>query len=145
MQNFFNSISNNFTQSFQRLSTESAPFMDSIRSFGNSFASEEFKSFHYKKGPGRNGETPNNRFESLFSAKKYKEAGDFFMLSENAGEIKTYTFNSFIDKLFEGGFVDIFTDLLSHAIQKNLSVLTKYTMKKYFGLLGKINKMNYGD
>ncbi len=85
-----------------------------------------------------------SQFEVLISNKKLVEAAEFMMDDRNYQEVKTHSFNTLVDKLCEFSHVNAFSNLLIWLIRKQSTLLTKYTMKRYFALLLKQSKMNIG-
>jgi len=145
VKNLVEDVSDKLAKGAQQLSEKTSAFLASFKDVPKQTDPERSKTYHLKKTSNKASESTNNKFESLFNAKKFKEAMEFFMEENNHSEIKTYSFNSFIDKLSDAGQVAIFTDLLTFSIQNKIPVLTKYTMKKYFALLAKVNKTNLGQ
>ena len=87
---------------------------------------------------------PGNQLEALIANKKLAEAAEFIMDDRNYQEVKTHSFNTLVDKLCEFSHVNAFSNLLIWLIRKQSTLLTKYTMKRYFALLLKQSKMDIG-
>ena len=85
-----------------------------------------------------------SQIEALISLKKFSDAAEFIMDELHYQEVKAHSFNTLVDKLCETGQVHMFSNLMIWLIRKKSSLVAKYSMKKYFGLLVKQSKVNLG-